>query len=123
MSEAINQPTPGNRRSPFPFEIIDLTTHPDGQLLRLCAEMTKLQERWDRAGLINEDLGHRYWAVADAIAAIHPETADGLTMKAMVALGMISPSQRKMDEIGMTNFFCWGGIVSVVKDVLRGVPA
>jgi hypothetical protein len=121
MSEAINQPIPGNRRSPFPFEIIDLKTHPDGELLRLCGEMAKLQERWDQPGWL--DISNRYWVVADAIAAIHPRTVDGLQMKALVALDMLSKGQRKLDKICVNGFSMWGGVVSVVKDVLRGVPA
>jgi hypothetical protein len=115
MSEAKKKTTP------FAFEIIDLDQHVDSKLLHLCAEMTKLQEAWDQPGWV--DIGDRYWRTADAIAAIHPKTIDGLQMKALVALDMLSKGQRKLDKIGVKGFSMWGGCVSIVKDVLRGVPA
>jgi hypothetical protein len=93
--------TPGNRPSPFPFEIIDLTTHADSKLLQLCSEMTKLQERWDQLGAkLTSGLADCYWGTADAIAALQPKTLDGLQMKALVALDMLSNGQRKLDKIG-----------------------
>jgi hypothetical protein len=62
------------------------------------------------------DIGDRYWRTADAIAAIHPKTIDGLQMKALVALDMLSKGQRKLDKIGVKGFSMWGGCVSIVKD-------
>ena len=60
---------------------------------------------------------------ADAVAAIHPKTVDGLQAKALVALDMLTKGQRKLDKVGVKGFSMWGGCVSIVKDVLRGVPA
>jgi hypothetical protein len=118
MSEAKKKTTP------FAFEIIDLDQHADSKLLRLCAEMTKLQERWDQPGAcLVRDLADRYWRTADAIASLQPKTIDGLQMKALVALDMLTKGQRKLDKIGVKGFSMWGGCVSIVKDVLRGVPA
>jgi hypothetical protein len=94
--------TPGNRPSPFPFEIIDLTTHADSKLLQPGAKLTS-------------GLADRYWGTADAIAALQPKTLDGLQMKALVALGMLSNGQRKLDKIGVKGFSMWGGCVSIVK--------
>jgi hypothetical protein len=86
--------------------------------------MTKLQERWDQPGAgLEQDLANRYWRTADAIASLQPMTIDGLQMKALVALDMLSKGQRKLDKIGVKGFSMWGGCVSIVKDVLRGVPA
>jgi hypothetical protein len=85
MSEATKKTTP------FAFEVIDLDHHADGKLLRLCAEMTKLQERWDQPGAeLTSGLADRYWRTADAIAALQPKTIDSLQMKALVALDMLS---------------------------------
>ena len=111
-----------NRHStPFAFELIDLDQHADGKLLRLCSEMTRLQERWEQPGWM--DIVDRYWRTADAVAAIHPKTVDGLQAKALVALDMLTKGQRKLDKVGVKGFSMWGGCVSIVKDVIRGVPA
>lgn len=92
--------------------------------MRLCGEMTRLQERWDQPGAeLTSGLADRCWRTADAIAAIHPKTIDGLQMKALVALDMLSKGQCKLDKIGMKGFSMWGGCVSIVKHVIRGVPS
>ena len=98
-----------HRSTPFAFEIIDLDQHADSKLLRLCAEMTKLQEQWDQPGAgLSRILANRYWRTADAIAALQPKTIDGLQMKALVALDMLSKGQRKLDKIGVKGFCMWG---------------
>ncbi len=123
MPKAASTPTTP-KPGPLPFDLIDLDAHPDGALLRLCAEMTKLQERWDQPrGDLQPGLPARYWATAEAIAAIQPKTLDGLQMKALIALDMLKPGQRDLDKICTRGFTMWGGAVSIVKDVIRGVPA
>jgi hypothetical protein len=112
--------TAGNA-TPFAFELIDLDAHADGKLMRLCGEMTRLQERWGQPDWM--DIVDRYWRTAEAILSIHPKTVDGLQMKALVALDMLEPNQKKLDRMGVKGASMWGGCVSIVKDVIRGVPA
>ena len=44
-------------------------------------------------------------------------------MKAMIALDMLTPGQRRLDILCPSGFSMWGGAVSILKDVLRGLPA
>jgi hypothetical protein len=106
------------------FTLIDLEQHEDGKLLRLCARMTHLQDRFDRPGAgLDSALSTAYWETADQIAHIHPATADGLQMKALVALGMISEQARTVRNMCGGRLSTWDGVDTVVQDVLRGLPA
>lgn len=114
--------TGGSR--PLPLEIIPLDQHPDGELLRLCGRMTNLQDRWDEPGAeLDRALSRDYWSTSDRIAAIHPKTADGFQMKAMVALAMLYPSQRQVEAMCDGRLSVWAGAVAIVNDVIRGLPA
>jgi hypothetical protein len=42
MAKASRKITPTSLTPPFPADLIDLDTHPDGTLMRNCAEATKL---------------------------------------------------------------------------------
>jgi hypothetical protein len=41
----------------------------------------------------------------------------------LIDLDMLKPGQRDLDKIYTRGFTMWGGAVSIVKDVIRGVPA
>lgn len=114
--------TPGN--GPLPLTLIDLEQHPDGDLLRLCAKMTNLQDRVDRPGAaLDTQLSKDYWATADRIVQTHPRTADGFQMKALVALAMLAPKAREVGCMTGGQLSLWSGAVAIVNDVIRGMPA
>jgi hypothetical protein len=118
MSEA-------NRHStPFAFDLIDLDQHPDGKLLRLCAKMTNLQDRWDiPLSCLDQALTEEYWETANELLKLHPRTRGGFQMKALVAKGMLSQCQQRLRKMTDGNLSMWGAAVSIVNDVIQGMPA
>ena len=109
--------------APLPLTLIDLETHPDGALLRLCGKMANLQDRFDRPGAgLDTALSKEYWATVDQITAIYPKTIDGFQMKAMMALAMLAPKVREVSRICNGKPGLWAGIVSLASDVIRGLP-
>lgn len=99
------------------FEIIDLNTHPDGKLLRLVVQATKLFD-----GLALGPAGPRSYsergtdavelmALYDEIAAISAVTADGWHTKATFA--------SFYDGLGMTRGTVHAVAYSALRDALR----
>jgi hypothetical protein len=107
MREATNQPTSRKRKSPLPFEIVDLTTHPDGQLLRLIAEATVMRDRPGVAGWKLKD----FIDIDDQIGPLEPATRFGLHAKALYALGN---QDRDLRVFGLH-----GVAFSVIEDAMR----
>ncbi len=112
--------TPGGGR--LPFQLIDLDIHLDGEMLRLCGKMTRLQDQWERPQGVGSAVSRDYWETAAKLAAIHPKTDDGFQMKAMIALAMLAPGQRQVREMAGGSLSVWTGAVAIVNDVLRGLP-
>ena len=119
VPETDRQPTP------FGFELIDLDQHADGKLLRLCAKMTALQDRWDIPLACPDDaLCKEYWETANKLLKVHPRTRDGFQMNALVAKGMLSHCHQRLRKMAHDgSLVMWGAAVSFIDDVIQGMPA
>jgi hypothetical protein len=103
----------------FQLELVDLDQHPDGKLLRACAEATKLRDKLGGDGGINGSgwttEQQSYFEALDIITDTEALTSLGLQMKAIFVMG------DNMDPFEHSPMFLYA---SVIRDFLRmGVPA
>ena len=66
---------------PPPFDLIDMATHPDGPVLRLCCTLVKM---WDARDRLESAIA----STESAIRSTNPVTADGMTMKRLAVGGV-----------------------------------
>lgn len=114
--------TPGGNS--LPLSLIDLDTHPDGDLMCLCSRAGALQDRADLEGV---NINH--WplppyaitltgllAEIAEIAVIEPQTIEAVRLKAMTLMGD--------EDSELNRSFGRYHPVAVIRDFLRlGVPA
>lgn len=118
MAERANITGGGN---PLPLTLINLNSHPDGALMRLCSRAAALQDRADLEGVdLNlwplPPYGITYMGLLAEIAAAEPYTIEGVRLKAMTLMG------DEDSEINRTAGRSY--LVAVIRDFLRmGVPA
>jgi hypothetical protein len=110
--------------NPLPLTLINLDQHADGDLLRLCAKMTNLRERWDQpGGAFDLGLTREYWKTAELIAVALPRTEDGLRMKAMIGIDLARLGTQPVVSLGTAALGPWAIAAGVMRDVLLRVQA
>ena len=125
MSEAASPSTPPAAPPPSSIQLIDLTSHPDGELLRMLSRGTSLREReWserlprgkhlgkDRRREYNQ-LCHDIWKLDMAIIKHPARTKLGVHAKALYAL------EHEDAEGNAPTYGMHGLLFSVLSDALR----
>jgi hypothetical protein len=113
--------TPGSAQLPQTFDLVDLDQHPDGKLLRLLSQATKLRDRCETAGINpyqfqGPPVALELWELTISIIKAEALTPLGLQAKAIFVMG------DQHDPMGHTCLVA--PFASVVRDLLRmGVPA
>jgi hypothetical protein len=92
---------------PLTFDLIDLDAHPDGALLRACAQATKLRDKLGADGGIGKrnvrsSEQDAYFRALDLITNTEALTHLGLLMKAVYAMG------------GLSGISCLAGLLNIV---------
>lgn len=98
----------------LPLALIDLDRHPDGALLRACAQATKMRDIGTTTAAPGqyplEGAPTRYWELVSLICKTEACTAMGATMKAIFVMG----DQPDPDQHSPASLYA-----SVIRDFLR----